>query len=163
MGAICVKQQNGGFKMKKVLTLCLALCLMLSATACSMPNGSSSDSDYDNDYSSDYDSDYGSDYDSDYDYTPSMSESEAIAAVKNDSGIAQKIANLYGLKFFYQPDYGTCTATQNYSGGWSVTLKGTISGYTDDYKTNFSYDNKFTVKASVSDSGYVSGVYASKY
>ena len=67
------------------------------------------------------------------------------------------------MKFFYTPDWGTITAEENYSGGWDVVLKGTISGYTDDYKTDFEYDQKFTAKVTVSSSGYVSYVYVSTY
>lgn len=138
--------------MKKALTLLLVLSLVFSIAACSNSKSSSSDSDDD------------STYIPDYNYTHSMTESEAIAAVKNYRSTSQEIADLYGLKFYYTPDYGTCTATKSYSGdSWSVTLKGTISGYTDDYKSNFVYDKKFTVKASVSSTGSVYSVYASKY
>ena len=136
--------------MKKVFALCLIMCLTFSLTSCSS-NGSTTNNDYNSDYTPSY-------------TTPQLSESAAISAVKSEFGLARQIADLHNLKFFSQPEYGTCTATKNYTnGGWKVTLKGTISGYTDDYKKNFSYKNRFTVTALVSDTGLVSNLQVKKY
>ena len=61
------------------------------------------------------------------------------------------------MKFFYTPDWGTCTA-RKVGGGWDVTLKGNISGYTDDYKKDFIYDKTFKVTVTVSSSGNITYV-----
>jgi roadblock/LC7 domain-containing protein len=106
------------------------------------------------------DSDY--DYDYDYDYSYTMTKSEAISIAKESSTVQNKIAAAYGMKFFYTPDWGTVTATEYSGGSWEVVLKGTISGYTDDYKTDFEYDKKFTAKVTVGSSGYVGYVYVTK-
>lgn len=90
----------------------------------------------------------------------------AIRAVKNYmSGtflsVEQQIASKLGFKNFYSPDYGTETATQNYDGSWNVTLKGKMSGYTDEYHDDFeSY--KFEVTAEVSEYGTVSNIRVKK-
>lgn len=109
---------------------------------------------------------YDSSYDSDYSggsTTTSITRSQAISYAKSSSTVQNKIANLYGLKFYYTPDWGTITATKQSNGDWKVVIKGTISGYTDDYKTDFVYDKKFTVTVTVYSFGYVGSVYASKY
>lgn len=109
---------------------------------------------------------YDSSYDSDYsggNTTTSITRSQAISYAKSSSTVQNKIANLYDLKFYYTPDWGTTTASQDSDGDWTVQIKGTISGYTDDYKTDFVYDKKFTVRVTVYSSGYVGYVYASKY
>lgn len=98
---------------------------------------------------------------SSYDY--SLTESKAISIAKESSEVENEIASKYGMKFFYTPDWGTVTATEDSSGNWKVVLKGTISGYTDDYKTDFEYDKKFTATVTVSSSGYVASVSVSKY
>ena len=88
--------------------------------------------------------------------------SAAIRAVKNYmSGtflsVEQQIAAKLGFNNFYSPNYGTETAKQNYDGSWDVTLKGKMSGYTDEYHDDFeSY--KFEVTAEVSEYGTVSNI-----
>lgn len=104
-----------------------------------------------------------SDYDYDYDYSYTITKSEAISIAKESSTVQNKIAAAYGMKFFYTPDWGTVTATENSDGSWKVVLKGTISGYTDDYKSDYEYDKKFTATVSISSSGRVGSVYVSKY
>ena len=91
----------------------------------------------------------------------SISKSEAIAIAQKSSYVQNEIAEKYGMKFFYTPEWGTVTATNEYS-GWEVVLKGKISGYTDDYKSDFIYDKKFTARVRMSSSGTVSSVYVSK-
>lgn len=113
-----------------------------------------------------YDSNYDSSYDSEYSggsTTTSITRSQAISYAKNSSTVQNKIANLYGLKFYYTPDWGIATATKQSNGDWEVVIKGNISGYTDDYKTDYVYDKKFTVTVTVYSFGYVGSVYASKY
>ena len=56
------------------------------------------------------------------------------------------------FKQFYDPDYGTCAATENSDGSWNVTLNGNMTGYTDDFNSKFEI-KKFTVTAKVSSNG----------
>ena len=58
------------------------------------------------------------------------------------------------MKFYYTPDWGTCDA-RHVAGEWDVTLKGKISGYTDDYKEDFIYDKTFSVQVTVSQYGSI--------
>ncbi len=95
--------------------------------------------------------------------TSITTRSQAISYAKSNSTVQNKIANLYDLKFYYTPDWGTATAEKQSNGDWEVVIKGTISGYTDDYKTDFVYDKKFTVTVTVYSFGYVGSVYASRY
>ena len=103
------------------------------------------------------------DDDYDYDYSYKLTKSDAISAAKESSEVQKEIATEYGMKFFYTPDWGTVTATEQSDGSWKVVLKGTISGYTDDYKTDFEYDKKFTATVTVSGTGYVEYVIVTKY
>ncbi len=95
-----------------------------------------------------------------YSYAPSFEEDDemtrydAITIAKQDAYVQRIIANCYGLKFFYAPDYSTCTATKN-GDDWEVTLKGTISGYTDAYKSDYVYDKNFIVKVNMSADGNI--------
>ena len=80
---------------------------------------------------------------------------QAINAVKESGmGIDQKIARILDFTEFYDPDYGTTTASQNSDGSWTVVLKGSMMGYVDEYKSDLkSY--KFEVKATVTETGEV--------
>ena len=89
----------------------------------------------------------------------SISESEAISLAKESSRVQDAIADKFGMEFYYTPSWGTCTATQRSDGSWEVVLKGNISGYTDDHKTNFVSEKKFTVDVTVGSSGSVGYVY----
>jgi len=89
-------------------------------------------------------------------------KAQAISLAKNSSKVQNEIAELYDLEFYYTPDWGTTTAKQSYDGSWEVVLKGNISGYKDEYKTNFIYDKKFKVTVKISEYGYIKSVYASK-
>ena len=90
---------------------------------------------------------------------------EAIILAKNESTIQNKIAQRFDLLFYSTPNWGLCegeiyTGTQIKFGDegtpfYKLTLMGTISGYTDSYKTNFSYGNKFKIVAYVSIYGEV--------
>lgn len=88
------------------------------------------------------------------------SSSQAISAVKNymsgtSLSLEQRIAGALGFKNFYDPQYGTSSADQNSDGSWDVTIKGSMTGYVDDYHDDLeSY--KFEVSATVSESGSVS-------
>ena len=88
------------------------------------------------------------------------SSSEAISAVKNylpgtSFSLEQRIAGALGFKNFYDPKYGTSSANQNSDGSWEVTIKGSMTGYVDDYHDDLkSY--KFEVSATVSETGRVS-------
>lgn len=82
---------------------------------------------------------------------------QAIRAAQNDDYIQYAIARKAGLKF-YSIDWGTCTAKLVDKGGdkyWKVTLKGNVSGYTDDQKTNRKYAIGFTQEAYVYANGKV--------
>ena len=129
---------------KKVF--CVVLVLLSIGILCACGNESSGSSSYsDSDYSSKIDT-----------------SSAAIWAVKDYmSGtylsIEQQIAAKYDLINFYSPDYTSETAKQSHDGSWSVTLKGKISGYTDEYNDNFE-TYKFEVTAEVSKYGEVSKI-----
>ena len=86
--------------------------------------------------------------------------SQAIREVMNymrgtPFSLEQQIAGELGFYNFYSPQYGTSSATQRSNGSWDVTIKGSMSGYTDEYHDDLeSY--KFEVSATVSESGRVS-------
>lgn len=86
--------------------------------------------------------------------------SQAISEVKNymsgtSFSLEQRIAGTLGFNNFYNPQYGTSSATQNSDGSWNVTIKGSMTGYIDEYHDDLeSY--KFEVSATVSKSGSVS-------
>lgn len=90
---------------------------------------------------------------------------EAIILAQNDSIILNKIANRFDLIFYATPNWGLCDG-EIYTGTqvtfddkgtpfYKLTLAGTISGYTDSYKTDLSYGNKFKIVAYVSIYGEV--------
>ena len=86
--------------------------------------------------------------------------SQAINKVKNymsgtSFSLEQRIAGALGFNNFYDPQYGTSSATQNSDGSWNVTIKGSMTGYVDEYHDDLeSY--KFEVSATVSETGSVS-------
>lgn len=88
------------------------------------------------------------------------SEYQAINAVKNEQFLTgklaeQRIAGELGFNQFYSPNYGVCDATQDDTdGSWIVTLRGSMSGYTDDYQSDFA-TFKFELEAKVSADGTV--------
>ena len=107
---------------------------------------------------------YDSNYNSNNSFTSSfISKEQAISYAKKSSALQNQIAKLYGMKFFYTPDWGTITARDTTASGyWTLTIKGTISGYTDDYKTDFEYDKKFTALVQVYSSEVIDVQYVSK-
>lgn len=141
-------------KLKKACTTVLAAICVLTVSLCLWGcESNDSDSSYEN-----------KDYDNNNSVTTSsISKSQAISIAKGSSKVQNEIAEYYGMKFFYTPDWGTITASQQYDGDWEVVLKGKISGYTDDYKSNFIYDKTFSAKVTVSSSGYVSNIYVTRY
>lgn len=126
-------------KVKNILLIALAVAFLIlplwSFAQCSNNNN--------NDYNSNYHS--SSSYSSGDSTTKSITQAKAISYAKSSSTVQDRIAALYSLKFYYTPDWGTTTATKQYNGDWKVVLKGTISGYTDDYKSNYVFNKKFTV------------------
>lgn len=73
-------------------------------------------------------------------------DSQVIACAKEYlSWIEGKIADFYGLKFAYRPNYGTFSVGNVEVGKYrseqiyvyTVVIKGNISGYKDDYKTDY--------------------------
>lgn len=83
--------------------------------------------------------------------------SEAIQAVKDYWYTNQKIAEHFGYKNFYEPEYGTCTAVPAKDGsinGWKVTLKGNMNGYVDDYHSELE-NQTFTLTTFVTDTGII--------
>ena len=87
--------------------------------------------------------------------TNSTSEAQVIAEVKNYGlGLDQRIASSLGYKEFYDPDYGTASATKNDDGSWSVSIKGSMFGYVDDYHSQLE-NYKFEVSATVTEDGDV--------
>lgn len=110
------------------------LALLAIGALCSCSSGSSGNSTYDSDkikYSS-----------------------EAVKVVKEWSYTEREIARELGFNSYYDPEYGTSTASQNEDGSWDVTLKGNMSGYIGDYHDNFE-TYRFVVTAEVSEHGYV--------
>lgn len=85
--------------------------------------------------------------------------SQAINKVKNymsgtSFSLEQRIAGALGFNNFYDPQYGTSSATQNSDGSWDVTIKGSMTGYVDEYHDDLeSY--KFEVSATISETGRV--------
>ena len=105
----------------------------------------------------DYSSSNNNSSNNNYSTINTISESEAISIAKQSSKVQNKIADYWDMKFFYTPDWGTCTA-RKVGDDWYVTLKGNISGYTDDYKKDFIYDKTFKVTVTVSSSGNITSV-----
>ncbi len=85
--------------------------------------------------------------------------SQAINKVKNylsgtSFSLEQQIAGALGFNNFYDPQYGTSSARQNSDGSWDVTIKGSMTGYVDEYHDDLkSY--KFEVSATISETGRV--------
>lgn len=135
--------------MKKWIALLLALVMCLSLCACGSKRDDADDDDDERDEQVEETAE------------PAITtESQAISAVKNDGYsdyniTAQAIARKLGFNQFYDPDYGVCEAEQNSDGSWSVTLNGSMSGYTDEYHSEFE-KMKFKVTAEVSPDGEVS-------
>ena len=95
--------------------------------------------------------------------TNKLTELDAYyVGLTKSSKVQKKIADCWDMKFFYTPEWGTCTAEKKYNGDWEVVLKGNISGYTDDYKDDFIYNKKFKAKVTVSPTGKVSYVSVSR-
>lgn len=88
--------------------------------------------------------------------------SEAIQLAQDDDFVGYSIANLYFLKH-YSISWGTCTAELTEDGNWTVKLKGNVSGYTDDYKTNYKSRESFSATVEVSSKGYVGLPNVKKY
>ena len=86
--------------------------------------------------------------------TTISSSSEAIYAVKTDINTESRICNGLGYKFYKEPDYGTCTASQNSDGSWDVTLHGNMWGYYDDEKTDLDHCG-FVLTATVDEDGTI--------
>lgn len=99
----------------------------------------------------------------DNEYNEEVSASTAIYLAQKSSKVQNAIADLYGLKTFYEPDWGTCTYEADFdSYCWKVTLKGNISGYTDDFRTKLVHDKKFSAIVIVTPKGNIQSVTAKK-
>ena len=127
--------------MKKIISLLLFILLTVSLMACSNNNNSDIYTDTD-----------------EKEYMPvtekkEITQSEAISLAKNDDTVNYFIGFTNFLEF-YSISWGTCTAERN-DDGWTVYLKGNVSGYTDEYKTNYKSKEKFSIKVKVSFDGYV--------
>ena len=84
-------------------------------------------------------------------------EQEAISALKSDERAIENgfLASYLGFHFYKDPVFTVCTAEKIDDNTWAVTLKGNISGYTDEYKQK--YDScGFVFKANVSVDGEIS-------
>lgn len=128
--------------MKKWTAMILALVMCFSLCACGSGKDTSA----------------GSDYAEDEEYEDrELTESEAVDAVKNNvfGGMnltEQSICRELGFKQFYTPDYGTYDAEQKEDGSWEITLRGSMSGYLDDYHSDFD-TKKFELVATAEYSG----------
>ena len=103
---------------------------------------------------------WGCDSDDASDSVEIITSMQAINAVKNlragtPFSTDQKIAGELGFNNFYPPQYGTSTAEQDEYGDWEVEIKGSMSGYTDEYHQDFE-TKKFSIRATVSQDGNVS-------
>lgn len=99
----------------------------------------------------------------DYENNEEVSSSTAIYLAQKSTKVQNAIADLYGLKTFYEPNWGNCTYKADFdSYCWEITLKGNISGYTDDYRTNFVHDKKFSAIVIVTAKGNIQSVTAKK-
>ncbi len=85
-------------------------------------------------------------------------EENAIDTAKHDTWVIDDIARKLRFKFYHDPIWGTCSAEENYDGSWEVTLKGKMSGYTDDYKEDFA-TKPFKVTLKVNKEGRTSSIY----
>lgn len=117
--------------MKKWIALLLALVMCLSLCACGGGDKSSSEKKDEDTIESDYDTD-------------ELSETKVISAAKENWNVVENLANKLGFKQYYSPQYGTCTAKEGDDGLWTYTLKGTMSGYVDDYHSDLK-SKQFTV------------------
>ena len=78
--------------------------------------------------------------------------SEAIQEAKEKQLTQYSIATQAGIKISPRIDWGTCTAVRNEEDtGWNVTLKGNVSGYRDDYKTDYISSKAFTYEVFITD------------
>ena len=84
-----------------------------------------------------------------------MTSYRAISIAKNDYWVQNRILDCWNLEFAYEPNWGSCTAEQDADGTWIVTLKGNISGYTDEYKKNFISNKAFESTVKVNSEGEV--------
>lgn len=125
--------------MKKLFSLLLILTITLSLCAC----GSSTTSD-----------------NTETEEKKITTSSEAIYEVKNHYpdasmfSLENQIAGELHFKSYHDPKYGSEEAKENPDGSWTVTLKGNMSGYTDEYGRDLSTRN-FTVNATVTVDGDV--------
>ena len=90
-----------------------------------------------------------------------LTQTQAIDTLKNyenyfEGSLANQIAGELGFLSYTPPRYGASSATLNRD-VWSVTIKGNMFGYTDEYRTK-SDTKKFSVTAKVSIDGRVSSV-----
>ena len=100
---------------------------------------------------------YGCDSNSDGMTDTEAIDTEAINTKSDAIEYAKSFAKNYivselGFKQAYEPDYGVCDATQNSDGSWDVTLRGEMSGYTDEYRSEFE-TSKFEFSTEVEPDG----------
>ncbi|MBQ4601482.1 MAG: hypothetical protein IJB24_01350 [Clostridia bacterium] len=106
--------------MKKILVFLLMVVLCVSICSCNEDSSSVSD-------------------DTPTEITTSM---QAVNCVKNGDWMTNAAVEIvmdlgFNLSKVYTPDYATCTAYQKGDGSWEVTLKGTASGYIDEYNDDY--------------------------
>ncbi len=131
--------------MKKIISFWLFIIFIFSLSSCGSSNNTYSDIPSYEDYIRE---------------DVSISEHEAISIAKNSKKVQDEIADYWDLKFYYTPDWGTCTASKS-GQSWKVLLKGNITGYADDYKDDFRYGKTFKATVTVSPNGTVTNVYVS--
>lgn len=111
--------------MKKALSLFLALVMCLSLCACGNKSSSSNTS------------------------KKITTHNQAVNLVKNGDGFTSASTEIHeDLKFkqIIYTNWGSCTASQNSDGTWTVKLCGTMSGYIDNYsKESERYSFEYTV------------------
>lgn len=95
------------------------------------------------------------------------SEYEAINMVMNSGygsrfDLTHRIGACLNFTRFSNPAYGSKKAVKLDDGTWDVTIKGSMTGSTDEYATNIE-TKKFEVKAHIDESGKVSIIVSRSY
>ena len=91
------------------------------------------------------------------DETTITSSIGAINAAKNKGKInnaAEQIACDLGFSYYEDPYYHSSSATQNEDKSWTVTLKGDITGYKDNLRTQ-KEQYQFAYTLTVTEEGFV--------
>ncbi len=90
-----------------------------------------------------------------------ITTTEAVDIAKRSSAVQDEIAKEFGFQFYSHPSWGTVSVEEG-TKGWVIELKGTISGYTDEYKSDLVSGKKFTAEIIMMSDGYIVSVDVTK-